>query len=489
MIRSALQAPLRRGAVAVGLLLAGCGGDSGTPPPPPIDWDAIDPVEFSAHMLPLFEISCNTAECHGPVDRAFGLSLATYDDVAAGSRFGAVVLPYEPDHSHLVQHVTGALEPRMPIGRDPLEAGAIRAIERWVRAGAPDDDGTPMYADVTARTFVACQGDNQVAVLDLDTGYYVRTIHVEKPHSVYVDVPNRRVFVSRLETASDNLQVYDADTLERLRVARAGTFPALMKITPDGSQLWVTNFDQLGGDNKVRVLDPDTLGEIASFDLPFSAQLQPHGLEISADGSTVYVTNILSDNVSIYCTSCALGAPDFVETVELPAQAGAQQPQQCVLSPDGSRLYVSALGVDRVYVMDTATLAFTGEVVVGDAPWHLALAPGGNELWVANWVGQSVSVVDVTNPAAPVVVATLDPDHPEDPGLKVLHRPIGIAFSPDGNRVWVACANDDGNGSGHHPPPDGERPPGSVVVFDRATRGVVSVTEVPFFARFLGFLP
>lgn len=492
MIPRALQAPLRFAVLAaVALAGAGCGGDSGTPPLPPVDWDAIDPVEFSAHLLPLFEVSCNTAECHGPVDRAFGLSLANYDDVAAGSRFGAVVLPYEPDHSHIVQHVTGELEPRMPIGRDPLEPGAIRAIERWVRAGAPDDDGTPMYADVTSKTFVACQGDNQVAVLDLDTGYYVRTIPVEKPHSVYVDAPNRRVFVSRLETASDNIQVYDADTLQRIRVARAGTFPALMKITPDGSQLWVTNFDQLGGDNRVRVLDPDTLAEIESFDAPASLQLQPHGLAISSDGAWVYVTNILSDNVSVYCTGCdaADGSPDLVDFAALPAQAGAQQPQQCVLSEDDSRLYVSALGVDRVYVMDTATLAFLGEVVVGDAPWHLALAPGGNELWVANWVGQTVSVVDVSNPAAPVVTATLDPDHPEDPGVKVLHRPIGIAFSPDGNRVWVACANDDGSGSGHHPPPDGERPPGSVVVFDRATREVVSVTEVPFFARFVSFLP
>ena len=488
MIRRALQALPR---CVVVLALAGCGSDSTTTPPPPVDWDAIDPVEFSAHLLPLFQVSCNTAECHNATDRAFGLSLATYADVAAGSRYGAVLLPYEPDRSHLVLHMTGALQPRMPIGRDPVEDGAIRAVRRWIAAGAPGDDGTPMYAGTSHKAFVACQGDNEVAVLDLDTGYYVRSIPVEAPHSVYVDVPNRRLFVSRLESASDNIQVYDADTLERIRVGGAGSAPALMKITPDGSQLWVTNFDSGGLDNRVRVLDPETLQEIESFNAPASVQLQPHGLAMSSDGSRVFVTNIGSDNLSIFCTHCDLdGSPALTDLdVDLPAQATAQQPQQCVLSPDDSRLYVSALGTDRVYVMDTATLTFTAEIPVGDAPWHLALSPSGGELWVANWVGNSVAVVDVTNPDAPGVPDILTPDHPQDPGRKALQRPIGISFSPDGNRVWVACANDDGAGAGHHPPPDGERPPGSVVVFDRATRAVVDVTEVPFFARFVSFLP
>ena len=47
----------------------------------------------------------------------------------------------------------------------------------------------------------------------------------------------------RFETASDNIRVYDADTYALLDSGRAGTFPALMALTPDRSQLWVTNFD------------------------------------------------------------------------------------------------------------------------------------------------------------------------------------------------------------------------------------------------------
>ena len=41
--------------------------------------------------------------------------------------------------------------------------------------------------------------------------------------------------------------------------------------------------------------------------------------------------------------------------IRLPDAGGiAQEPQQCVLSADETRLFVSALGADRVYVMDVA---------------------------------------------------------------------------------------------------------------------------------------
>jgi DNA-binding beta-propeller fold protein YncE len=499
MIRRALQALPH---LLIFALAAGCGKDSGTTPEPPIDYDAINPIVYTQHIQPIFEVSCNTSLCHNATDKALGLSLASYEDLATGSSYGAVVLPYHPERSHLLQHMNGQLQPTMPLGRDPLDPAILRLFERWIAQGAKNDDGSAMYGSVTSKAFVACQGENAVAVLDRATGRFIRLIEVGVPHSVYVDVPHRRVYVSRFENASDNIHVYDADTLELLFSGKAGTYPALMKITPDGTQLWVTNFDQVGGvaaDNAVHVLDPNTLAHIATIQPPGTLQKQPHGLAIKADGSRVYVSNILTDNVSIFCTgaaSCASGTdPQWLDQIPLPTIVGTtQQPQQCVLSQDGKRLFVSALGSDHLYVLnvdetDGAYGTVTGEVTVGDAPWNIALSADGQELWVANWVGKSVSVVNVANRDAPFVTDTLTPTHPSDPLRLVLLRPIGIAFSLDGSQVWVSCPNDDESGGGHHPPPAGEKKPGDVVVFDHVTHGVVSVTEVPNFARFAGFVP
>ncbi len=477
-------------------LLAGCGGDDGGPS---IDYDAIDPIEYSQHVQPILAASCNSAACHNSADAAFGLDLESYDGVEAGSDFGSMVVPFESDRSHFYLHLTGDIEPRMPLGRNPLEDQVVRFLRRWIDEGARDDLGNVMYDGVTRKAFVACQGENAVAVVDMDTGHLARLLRVEKPHSVYVDPVRRRLYVSRFETAPNNIQVFDADTYEPLLTGRAGTFPALMQVTPDGSQLWVTNFGTgASPDHRVRVLDPDTLDEIAAFLVPGAEQ--PHGLAMTADGSTVWICNIQSDNVMSFKTNLTTTGTPSVDLlpIPLPAPGGARaihEPQQCVLSADETRLFVSALKTDKVYVLDLTIPEgmggpqWTGEVTVGDGPWHLTVSPDGTELWVANWLGETVSVLDLTNPDAPVVVATLDPVHPVDPELPVLLRPIGIQFSADGSEVYVACANDDDQSSGHHPAPDGEKNPGNVAVFDAATRALLHVAEVPNFARFVSLLP
>jgi YVTN family beta-propeller protein len=236
------------------------------------------------------------------------------------------------------------------------------------------------------------------------------------------------------------------------------------------------------------VLDPGTLTQIFSWDMSPGAT-QPHGIAVSADQSTIYICNIGTGNVTVFQTT---PAPSFLAgPIALPAAASAHQPQQCVLSADGQHLFVSALGVDKVYVMDTATNTFLpgSTISTGSAPWHLALSPSGTELWVANWKGNSVTVVDVSSATAPVVTRTLSPNHPVDATRKALQRPIGITFSPDGSQVYVSSANDDNQGSGHHPAPGGEKNPGNVVIFDAATYQVLSVAEVPNFARFVSLLP
>jgi len=493
MIRSCLQARRRAGlrsAVAAAvfalsaLLASGCSDSSGP--------GGSGEVRYAQDVQPVFDASCNTMGCHDSATRSEGLSLAGYDDLAEGSDFGAVILPYYPERSHLWLHVTGAVEPRMPLDRDPLPPATIDLLARWIEQGAPDAAGAPMYSAVTRKAFVACQGENTVAVVDMDTGLAVRQIEVDAPHSVYVDVPTRRLFVTRFETASDNVHVYDADTHALMKTGRAGTFPALIAVVrPVGAspQLWVTNFDanpnNPNPDQAVRVLDPETLTQIASF-TPANAEV-PHGLAVTEDQSKVYVTNIGTDNVTVYSTN----PPAVLQTpVALPAAGLAQQPQQCVLSKNEDYLFVSALGSDRVYVMDTGDYSFPATIDVGDGPWHLTLAPGGDELWVANWLGSSVSVVDVSDPTAPGVPVTLTPQRMiEGMPHPVLQRPIGIAFTPDGNRVYVTSANDDESGSGHHPSPEGEKNPGNVAVFDADTREVLSVAEVPNFARFVSFLP
>jgi DNA-binding beta-propeller fold protein YncE len=138
--------------------------------------------------------------------------------------------------------------------------------------------------------------------------------------------------------------------------------------------------------------------------------------------------------------------------------------------------------------LDTETWGVPADV--GTEPWELAASPVTNELWTANRVDESVSVLSLANPDAPVEAERLTPPHPLDVSRDAFQRPMGISLLPGSNLMYVANANEDpGGDGGHHPPPGGQKNPGSVTIVNVASRAVIQVVEVPNLARSVAFLP
>ncbi|MBW7881311.1 MAG: c-type cytochrome [Caldilineaceae bacterium] len=94
-------------------------------------------VNYEDHVLPIFEQHC--AECHGDEKAEEGLKLITYRSALAGSQYGPVLVPGDPDNSYLVEMVVSG---KMPKRGDPLTPEEIEIIIAWIRAGAPEQ-GTP----------------------------------------------------------------------------------------------------------------------------------------------------------------------------------------------------------------------------------------------------------------------------------------------------------------------------------------------------------
>ena len=76
-----------------------------------------------------------------------------------------------------------------------------------------------------------------------------------------------------------------------------------------------------------------------------------------------------------------------------------------VLLSDGAYLYVLNTADDRLEVWENseANVRRVGEVRVGLRPVALAVGDAG-DVWVSNHLGDSVSVIDASNPVAPVLV-------------------------------------------------------------------------------------
>jgi YVTN family beta-propeller protein len=151
------------------------------------------------------------------------------------------------------------------------------------------------------------------------------------------------------------------------------------------------------------------------------------GIAVSRDGSHVFAVHVFGQLV----TSINVGTGEVATTAKLPAE-----PYTCLLSPDGTTLYVSLWGGARVMMFDAATLASKGEVGVGEHPNAMVFSADGTRLFVACANTNAVWVIDVAkSKAIEQISVSLYPAAPTG------STPNALAVSPDGQSLLVANAD------------------------------------------------
>jgi YVTN family beta-propeller protein len=192
----------------------------------------------------------------------------------------------------------------------------------------------------------------------------------------------------------------------------AGQDPETFDVSPDGTSLYVSN---------------EETSEVTALELP-SGRLrgrvpvgrQPEGVTVRPDGKVVFVTSEEDDVLTAIDTGSlavlakvpvgrrpramvitADSSVGFV-TDELGASVTAVDPKG--LRPLGAiplhqdkRLYVTCGRGGSLAVVDVASRAQVRSIVaIGDRPWGLELAPGGDHAFTANGSSHDLSVVDLT---------------------------------------------------------------------------------------------
>ena len=108
----------------------------------------------------------------------------------------------------------------------------------------------------------------------------------------------------------------------------------------------------------------------------------------------------------------------------------------------GGRVFVANTPADTVDVIDPATRKVTTRIPVGIDPVGLAVRPDGKELWVANHVSDSLSVIDTDfdSPTYLHVIATVQDFIPTTKATR-FDEPIGIAFASN-EKAYVALSSE-----------------------------------------------
>jgi len=124
-----------------------------------------------------------------------------------------------------------------------------------------------------------------------------------------------------------------------------------------------------------------------------------------------YISN--SNSVSVIDT--ATHPPSVVATIPVGSSSGG-----VAVAPDGKRVYVANFDGSLVWVIDTATNMVVAIVPVGNAPLGVAVNPDGKHVYVGN--SGDLSVIDT---ATNMVAATV---------------PVGgtgVAVAPDGKHAYT----------------------------------------------------
>jgi DNA-binding beta-propeller fold protein YncE len=274
--------------------------------------------------------------------------------------------------------------------RDPRQAAIYPSIiaakgTNFAQGLAVSSDGRRLYV---ARGYL---GD--VAAFDLATRQLVWRFQIDgiRADHIALSPDGQRLFVSAI-TAS-KVEVLDAQRGSLVGAFVAGTYPHVLRFTPDGQLLAVGSMGDpsaptgSGGERTLSFVGPDSLE--VRHRITFDAGVRPFAF--SPDGATAYVQ--LSFLNGLRAVDTASGNPSG--SVELPVEGPAltmdpaDYPNQAAhhgiaLSGDGESLCVAATVSNYVGVLDRKSLSLKFQANAVDQPAEAEASLDGRCCFVTN---------------------------------------------------------------------------------------------------------
>ena len=230
---------------------------------------------------------------------------------------------------------------------------------------------------------------------------------------------------------SGTLSVIDEPSGKVVQTLPLGKRPRGLKLSPDGKLLYVAlSGSPIAGPgvDESKLPPPDRgadgigIVDVTAFKLQkiLRGITDPEQLAVSHDGKRLFVAS-----------------EDSGQAIVLDAQSGAtlgkmavgDEPEGVTISPDGKFVYVTSETDHKISVIDTGLSKVVASVPVGQRPRVIEFTHDGARAFVSNETDGSITVIDARKH---VVVGTFKLEGGP------LIRPVGLASSRDGRRLYVA---------------------------------------------------
>ena len=279
--------------------------------------------------------------------------------------------------------------------------------------------------------YVACNGDNSVAVIDTTKQAVVQQVAVGYfPYGVVVSQDGSTVLVSNWGVTQyqfNNPGYSNSGQLNSLPpIANNEVYGYFVPVTNTGPNPKTSSVSVLsapGGDgSKLSLLGSTYLGHTLDAHLVVG-DTHPSAMAIVSGGGKqyVYVTKSNVDAIAVLDTQGNQIIEKQIPLIPSP-NAGARTvhgtyPNAIVVSPDNTRAYVAEAGIGSVAVLDTTNP--TAPVLIGRIPtnWYptgVVLSADGNSLYVLNAKGIGEDINPNTNPG----------NNPPPPPTGIVSTPI-----------------------------------------------------------------
>ena len=150
----------------------------------------------------------------------------------------------------------------------------------------------------------------------------------------------------------------DTETMEVVGRVNVGSMPIDVKMSPDGTVLYVANQGRHG----VSLVDPETMTEIGFLRTGTGA----HGLNVSRDAATLFVSNRMEGTISVI---------DFATRSVRQTWRVGGSPDMIQVSADGAQLWVSNRFHGSVSVIDTTNGRVIATIPTGAGAHGVSLFP------------------------------------------------------------------------------------------------------------------
>ena len=461
------------------LLLGSCTKDSTPVNTGDIDYDTVTDISYATHVQTILNEYATILQAAGLFPE--GLVMDSWQNLIRGWKHGEVLIPYDAENSLLIE-----LTAKQNYA-NPLRADKLDLLRRWIDAGAKNDAGEVPYANSTDLLFVCSQGEAIVNVIETNAKLVVRNIHLTdygipalaKPHHIEFSPDGQYWYVSCIDNSVNKILKFTTGTYELMGEATTD-IPALLAHHPTENILYVSRFMQDNNLNSIYALNTETMqpidnGNDGDILLPGVLSV-PHAMTIDHTGNYAYTASFTEDAFVVINNA----TKEFEEAIPLGLD---KTPLQGTVSPDNRKVYLSCIGTGEIAVIDIsdpANRSLEGFITVGGAPWHSVFNGSGSKFYVANFMMNKFSVIDVAG-------ATVQTYGAGD-GSDGLSQPHGIAISHDNNYVFIASRNTSG---GYVPAFDfGDNAlVGTVTVINTASNAIEKVIEIENFGSGMRLLP